>query len=267
MISAKPMAVVTLLALAGGAVAQEKVDEQRTLPRAIELLDDLPRHELRDPMRDLIQFMRAHHTFRAKRARRSRSSVVGGVGIAEGAGSAEAWSARDELGYRRAWHEFQSALALDYKRIRQEGGSPSIPMMQLLLLAVLKCANPDAPFLEALTKEERSDLADALLLVAETQEESLLAHLYKLHEGDTTDRIRRALLLGQMKDLATDVTPHLIEELAEKDRRVVQEAITALGMIGPAAKDAIPTLEKLTEHEDPQIAQRAKAALRQVRGR
>ena len=34
-----------------------------------------------------------------------------------------------------------------------------------------------------------------------------------------------------------------------------------------AAKDAIPTLEKLTEHEDPQIAGRAKAALRQVRGR
>ena len=37
--------------------------------------------------------------------------------------------------------------------------------------------------------------------------------------------------------------------------------------VGPAAKDAIPTLEKLTEHEDPQIAARAKAALRQVRGR
>ncbi len=31
--------------------------------------------------------------------------------------------------------------------------------------------------------------------------------------------------------------------------------------------DAIPTLEKLTEHADPQIAERAKAALRQVRGR
>ena len=36
-------------------------------------------------------------------------------------------------------------------------------------------------------------------------------------------------------------------------------------MIGPAAKDAISTLEKLTEHDDPQIAERAKAALRQVR--
>ena len=44
-------------------------------------------------------------------------------------------------------------------------------------------------------------------------------------------------------------------------------AIAELGKIGPAAKDAIPTLEKLTEHDDRQIAERAKAALRQVRGR
>ena len=34
-----------------------------------------------------------------------------------------------------------------------------------------------------------------------------------------------------------------------------------------AASKAIPTLEKLTDHADPQIAERAKAALRQVRGR
>ena len=45
------------------------------------------------------------------------------------------------------------------------------------------------------------------------------------------------------------------------------DALVTLGMIGPAAKDAIPTLEKLTEHPDPQIVERAKAALRQVRGR
>ena len=45
------------------------------------------------------------------------------------------------------------------------------------------------------------------------------------------------------------------------------EAITAMGMIGPAAKDAIPALEVLAENEDRQIAARAKAALRQVRGR
>ena len=63
------------------------------------------------------------------------------------------------------------------------------------------------------------------------------------------------------------MTPHLIEELVDEDMRVVQEAVTALGMIGPAAKDAIPTLKQLAEHADPQIAERAKAALRQMRGR
>ena len=52
-----------------------------------------------------------------------------------------------------------------------------------------------------------------------------------------------------------------------QDPFVAREAVKALGMIGPAAKDAIPTLEKLTSHEDKQIVERAKAALRQVRGR
>ena len=45
---------------------------------------------------------------------------------------------------------------------------------------------------------------------------------------------------------------------------VAREAVTALGMIGPAAKDAIPALEKLTDHKDKQIVERAKVALRQI---
>ncbi len=57
----------------------------------------------------------------------------------------------------------------------------------------------------------------------------------------------------------------LVAALGDSDVVVAREAITALGMIGPAAKDAIPTLERLAEHEDRQIAERAKAALRQVR--
>ncbi len=168
---------------------------------------------------------------------------------------------------RRAWHELLSALVLDYTRIRQAGGSASIPMMQLLLLGSVTWANPDAPFLRVLSKEEGSNLADALLAASETPEDSLLGHIYKLHEGDRVARNRHALMLGQMKSTATVVVPRLIEELGDQDTRLVQETITALGMIGPAARDAIPTLEKLTEHPDPQIAERAKAALRQVRGR
>ena len=43
--------------------------------------------------------------------------------------------------------------------------------------------------------------------------------------------------------------------------------IETLGYMGTAAKPAIPTLEEFTQHDDRQIRARAKAALRQVRGR
>ena len=52
----------------------------------------------------------------------------------------------------------------------------------------------------------------------------------------------------------------------DEDPVLVREAITALGMLGTEAKDAIPRLEILASHEDAQIAERAKAALRQIRG-
>ncbi len=58
----------------------------------------------------------------------------------------------------------------------------------------------------------------------------------------------------------TSATPGLVWGVS------VAEAVTALGMIGPAAKAAIPTLEELAEHEDRQIAERAEAALSQIRG-
>lgn len=91
--------------------------------------------------------------------------------------------------------------------------------------------------------EEGGELADALMLAAGTEREALLGHLYQLHNGDRNERIRAALRLGQMEGLAADITPHLVEALVDNDSRVVQEAVTALGMIGPAAKGAIPALE------------------------
>ncbi len=270
MIPAKPMAMVAMLALAGVVVAQEKDEEQRTLPSALELLEEFSRYyQLQDPTYSLIM---------AVRLRDSAFRRQQGAGIPRVSGIAwerftEQGQAREkrlilaEWELRRAWHDLLSALVLDYTRIRQEGGSAPIPMMQLLLLGSATWANPDAPFLRVISKEEGSTLADALLAVSKTPEDSLLGHIYKLHEGDSVSRNRHALILAQMKSAATVVVPRLIEELMDQDMRVVQETITALGMIGPAAKDAIPALEKLTEHDDRQIAERAKAALRQIRGR
>ena len=51
------------------------------------------------------------------------------------------------------------------------------------------------------------------------------------------------------------------------ETRVVNEVLTVLGMIGPDAKEAIPALERMMEAADKQLALRAKAALRQIRGR
>ena len=251
MISAKPMAMGAMLALVGAAVAQGQGDRQRTLPRAIELLEDLPGHELQDRARNLISKLWALDASLRTQQR-----------------FAESIRRQAENEVRGAWHQFLNALAFDYTRIRHGEGSASIPMLQLLLLSVVTCANSDdAVILQVLSKEQCSNLADALLLAAKTPQEGLLGHIYMLHEGDKNARIRHALILGQMRGWATVVVPHLIKELVDEDNRLVQEIITSLGTIGPAAKDAIPTLETLTEHPDPQIAERAKAALRQVRGR
>ena len=65
-----------------------------------------------------------------------------------------------------------------------------------------------------------------------------------------------ALTIGSLGEAAATVVPHLIEALGQ-DPFVAREVVVALGMIGPAAKDAIAALEKLTEHEDPQMAERA----------
>ena len=169
------------------------------------------------------------------------------------------------------WPKLVLLLARDYSRIRQARRTAPISMMQLLLLTRCACSSREAEFLPPTanlgSEVDLEDVADELVSVGSTPKERLSGYLYKLHEGDPETRVLAALILGQTPELATDALQHLLEELLDEDLRLVQEAITALGIIGPAAKDAIPTLEKFAEHEDPQIAERAKAALRQMRGR
>ncbi len=109
-------------------------------------------------------------------------------------------------------------------------------------------------------------IAWAMVSIGPDDPASSVAHAYRLRHHDAAVRLSSAQALQNMKDPAT--VQALIQSLAEETViHIRYEAITALGMIGPAAKDAIPTLEKLPSHDDPQIAHRAKAALRQVRGR
>ena len=71
--------------------------------------------------------------------------------------------------------------------------------------------------------------------------------------------------LGRHGPQAAVAVPALVKGLEDKSLPVAREAVTALGMIGPSAKDAIPAMEKLVGHEDKQIRERQKAALRQIR--
>ena len=53
--------------------------------------------------------------------------------------------------------------------------------------------------------------------------------------------------------------------MAKREDKVIQrEAVTVLGMIGPKAREAIPTLKKLARGGDKQLAARAKAALLRI---
>ena len=109
-------------------------------------------------------------------------------------------------------------------------------------------------------------IAWAMVSIGRDDPASSVAHAYRLGHQDAKVRLSAVKSLQSMRD--PDTVPTLVRTLEDPlDLVILREAITALGMIGPAAKDAIPTLEKLAEHHDPQIAERAKAALRQVRGR
>ncbi len=109
--------------------------------------------------------------------------------------------------------------------------------------------------------------AEAILRIDPTGAEAAEAHAYLIEHGDPYQQGKSLRALREFGESAVSATEALVRLAGDPvaDVSLRYEAITSLGMIGPAAKDAIPTLEKLTEHADPQIAERAKAALRQVR--
>ena len=57
----------------------------------------------------------------------------------------------------------------------------------------------------------------------------------------------------------------LVEALADDDGGVRCAAAEALGNMGPAAREAVPVLEKLLRDKDPGIRQAAAEALKRIR--
>lgn len=56
----------------------------------------------------------------------------------------------------------------------------------------------------------------------------------------------------------------LIRKLRSKDPAVRREAARMLGIMGPAAKDAVPDLKKAKEDEDPTVRRLAELALNRI---
>ncbi len=252
------MAVVAMLAVAGVAIAQKpillgdiRVIDNETMESIRRVVDsELVRRLLAQLEEDPLQGTGAGQLDHLQRR------------LADGRVPAT-------LGF--TWLVLQEGLRDGYLGLWREGHGMPTEVKALLLLNCLPV--PSGGQLRRMTSKglvlgerDYDRLADELLSVPDDLDGLLLGLLYKLHDGDNEARVRAALFLGQLQEIPGIVVPHLLAELPAGHPRVVQEIITALGMIGPSAKDAIPTLEKLTEHADPQITERAKAALRQVRG-
>lgn len=79
------------------------------------------------------------------------------------------------------------------------------------------------------------------------------------------DKYREALTLDRYKERISIVIPHLIR--AVEDRRDAEwryHAAVTLGVIGPAAKNAVPALTRALNDSDPRVREAAKEALTRI---
>jgi HEAT repeat protein len=144
------------------------------------------------------------------------------------------------------------------------------PLSQLLAEGEPRRAGADRAFLVGTRRQGRDDFparaARALLAIDPEDPRVLVAYAYQLiNDEDLQTRLRAAMAMGRFGPQAAPAVNDLLLALWDEDIAVIREVVTALGMIGPEARDALPTLENLVEHEDRQIAARAKAALRRIR--
>jgi hypothetical protein len=103
------------------------------------------------------------------------------------------------------------------------------------------------------TSKDKALIADAHLLFVQ-------------HHSDSHTRCLHAHAVGQLGGHAKGSIAGMISLLDEKeDVRVVREVVTALGMLGPVARDAIPRLQILRKCDDRQIREQARIAVKSIR--
>lgn len=107
-------------------------------------------------------------------------------------------------------------------------------------------------------------VARAMVRMAPADPHSLPGYEFLLTRPISKDRLEGLVALRRAGPLAAKLLPTLLP-MAQREEKVIQrEVVTVLGMIGAAAREAIPTLKKLQCSGDVQLAARAKAALASI---
>lgn len=142
------------------------------------------------------------------------------------------------------------------------------------MLALHRWANGDRDevrwLVQALLSREappfdQPDVAELLVTVAPDDPRVLPALVFRLARArEAAARLAAAVALGELGEKSRDAVPALVVATADPSGEVAREAITALGMIGPGAADAILTLQALAGSDDEPMRRRAAAALRQI---
>ena len=260
MISAKTVAVAAMLALAGGSAAQKKTDEEQRIGELIEQLKDPQAHQ--DAARELVRL-------------EAESVEPRLLGVINHRAAAQDWNevvllSRTllQVGLRDAHSPpfLNAPPILNKGRLIATLERHGFDFDQKYMISTHGQVFPVAPVEEGVFYFAAPGV---LVRRFRLDKERVVFDLAFLvwQSKDPTAAKEAAMVLGALGSTAAGAIRTLIHASATSKAFNAQEAISALGMIGPVAKDAIPTLEKLTEHEDPQIAERAKAALRQVRER
>ncbi|MCA9076359.1 MAG: HEAT repeat domain-containing protein [Planctomycetaceae bacterium] len=106
--------------------------------------------------------------------------------------------------------------------------------------------------------------AISLGTVLRTNDENTEALHLALKDEDTSVRLRAAESLWNTTKYAEEILPVVLETLTSEDRQLRIGAYRLLVSLGPAAKSAIPDLQRLAEDERPYVQQVANKALMEI---
>lgn len=120
--------------------------------------------------------------------------------------------------------------------------------------------------LQDLEPEVRCEAITTLIKLGRDHEKTIPALLERLQDKDPYVCSHAATILGELKREPEQVVSALFQQLQQpqKNERVQRSLIIALGQFGPKAKMAIPLLQTMQHHVQPQLQDILRQSLRQI---